>query len=65
MQNNRGGKRKGAERKPAPEGTVKVPYATKLEPLLTRLVIHLAAQVEGVWDGVVGSDSPPATSPPG
>ena len=29
---NRGGKRKGAGRKPAPEGTVKVPYGTKLDP---------------------------------
>ena len=31
---NRGGKRKGAGRKPAPVGTVKVPYAMKLEPEL-------------------------------
>ena len=30
--NRRGGKRKGAGRKPAPVGTAKVPYATKLEP---------------------------------
>lgn len=29
---NRGGKRKGAGRKPAPVGTVKMAYATKLEP---------------------------------
>lgn len=29
---NRGGKREGAGRNPAPEGTAKVPYATKLEP---------------------------------
>ncbi len=28
----RGGKREGAGRKPAPEGTVKVPYNTKLTP---------------------------------
>lgn len=27
-----GGKREGAGRKPAPEGTQKVPYATKLSP---------------------------------
>jgi len=31
---NRGGKRKGAGRKPAPQGTVKVPYSMKLEPEL-------------------------------
>lgn len=30
----RGGKREGAGRKPAPEGTAKVPYATKLAPLI-------------------------------
>jgi hypothetical protein len=29
---NRGGKRKGAGRKPGPQGTVKVPYAMKLKP---------------------------------
>ena len=29
---NRGGKRKGAGRKPAPAGTVKVPYSMKLKP---------------------------------
>jgi len=28
----RGGKREGAGAKPAPEGTTKVTYATKLEP---------------------------------
>ena len=32
MQNNRGGKREGAGRKPAPEGTQKVPYGTRLSP---------------------------------
>lgn len=34
MKNKRGGKREGAGRKPAPEGTAKVPYATKLSPLV-------------------------------
>jgi len=29
---NRGGKREGAGRKPAPVGTIKVAYATKLTP---------------------------------
>lgn len=29
-----GGKRKGAGRKPAPEGTAKVPYGTKLDPVV-------------------------------
>jgi hypothetical protein len=29
---SQGGKRQGAGRKPAPEGTSKVPYATKLSP---------------------------------
>lgn len=32
MTSNRGGKREGAGRKPAPEGTAKVSYATKLAP---------------------------------
>lgn len=32
MVEKRGGKREGAGRKPAPEGTAKVPYATKLDP---------------------------------
>ena len=31
---NRGGKRKGAGRKPAPDGTAKVPYGTKLDPVV-------------------------------
>jgi hypothetical protein len=31
---NRGGKRKGAGRKPAPAGTTKVPMAIKVEPEL-------------------------------
>jgi hypothetical protein len=34
MQDKRGGKREGAGRKPAPVGTAKVPYATKLAPLV-------------------------------
>lgn len=34
MVEKRGGKREGAGRKPAPEGTGKVPYATKLAPLI-------------------------------
>lgn len=29
---NRGGKREGAGRKPAPAGTIKIAYATKLTP---------------------------------
>lgn len=32
--NQRGGKRKGAGRKPAPEGTAKVPITIKVEPKL-------------------------------
>lgn len=31
---NRGGKRKGAGRKPAPEGTQKIPMTIKVEPEL-------------------------------
>lgn len=31
---NRGGKRKGAGRKPAPDGTCKVPMTIKVEPEL-------------------------------
>lgn len=31
---NRGGKRKGAGRKPAPKGTAKVPITIKVEPEL-------------------------------
>lgn len=31
---NRGGKREGAGRKPAPEGTTKAAYSTKLDPLV-------------------------------
>jgi len=31
---NRGGKRKGAGRKPAPDGTAKVPMTIKVEPEL-------------------------------
>jgi hypothetical protein len=34
MVDKRGGKREGAGRKPAPEGTAKVAYATKLAPLI-------------------------------
>lgn len=33
---SRGGKRKGAGRKPAPAGTLKVQYATKLEPQVVK-----------------------------
>lgn len=29
-----GGSRKGAGRKPAPDGTAKVPYGTKLDPVV-------------------------------
>jgi hypothetical protein len=36
MQSNRGGKREGAGRKPAPDGTQKVPYATKLTPTVVQ-----------------------------
>jgi len=34
MVNQRGGKRDGAGRKPAPEGTAKVPYGTRLSPIV-------------------------------
>lgn len=41
MENKRGGKREGAGRKPAPEGTIKVSYATKLSP---RVVEYLRSR---------------------
>jgi len=31
---NRGGQRKGAGRKPAPDGTAKIAYGTKLDPVV-------------------------------
>jgi len=31
---NRGGTRKGAGRKPAPDGTAKIAYGTKLDPVV-------------------------------
>jgi hypothetical protein len=31
---NHGGKRKGAGRKPAPDGTAKIAYGTKLDPVV-------------------------------
>lgn len=49
--NNRGGKRKGAGRKPAPQGTTKVPYSMKLEPELVKYLRQLqnaTATVEAV-----------------
>lgn len=51
MQNNRGGKREGAGRKPAPEGTAKVPYATKLAPLVVEYLRqreNAAGTIEGL-----------------
>ena len=46
----RGGKRKGAGRKPAPAGTVKVPYGTKLDPEVVEYLKsreNAAATIEG------------------
>lgn len=36
-----GGKREGAGRKPAPEGTQKVPYGTKLTPEVVKYLQQL------------------------
>jgi len=49
MVDKHGGKREGAGRKPAPEGTAKVPYATKLAPLVVeylRLQENAAQAIE-------------------
>ena len=46
----RGGKRKGAGRKPAPVGTAKVPYGTKLDPEVVDYLKsreNAAATIEG------------------
>lgn len=51
MKMSRGGKRKGAGRKPAPEGTAKVQYATKLAPLVVEYLRqrkNAAGTIEGL-----------------
>ena len=45
---NRGGKRKGAGRKPAPEGVKKQPYNTKLAPDLIDDLRSLDNAVEAI-----------------
>ena len=44
----RGGKRKGAGRKPAPEGTAKVPYGTKLQPVVVEYLRQRANAAETI-----------------
>lgn len=46
--NNRGGKRKGAGRKPAPEGTTKVPMAIKIDPELREYLRSCANATEAI-----------------
>ena len=44
-----GGQRKGAGRKPAPDGTAKIAYGTKLDPVVVqylRLCDNAAATIE-------------------
>ena len=45
MSDNRqhGGKRAGAGRKPAPDGTAKVPYGTKLAPIVVEYLRQRAS----------------------
>lgn len=48
IESNRGGKRKGAGRKPAPDGTAKVPYGTKLEPIVVEYLRQRANGAETI-----------------
>lgn len=43
-----GGKRKGAGRKPAPDGTAKVAYGTKLEPVVIEYLRQCSNAAETV-----------------
>ena len=48
---NRGGQRKGAGRKPAPDGTAKIAYGTKLDPVVVeylRQCGNAAATIESI-----------------
>lgn len=49
---NHGGKREGAGRKPAPEGTTKVPYATKLSPMIVEY-LRQRANAAGTIESLV------------
>lgn len=55
MQNNRGGKREGAGRKAAPKGTAKVPYGTKLDPLVVEYLRQRANAVETIETAITRS----------
>jgi hypothetical protein len=50
MSDNRqhGGSRKGAGRKPAPDGTAKVPYGTKLAPIVVEYLRQRANGAETI-----------------
>ena len=48
----RGGKRKGAGRKPAPAGTVKVPMTIKVEPELREYLKQCANATETIETAV-------------
>lgn len=43
-----GGKREGAGRKPGPEGTAKVPYGTKLDPVVVEYLKSRKNAVETI-----------------
>jgi hypothetical protein len=47
-----GGKRKGAGRKPAPVGTAKVPYGTKLQPIVVEYLRQRANAAETIETAV-------------
>lgn len=51
----RGGKREGAGRKPAPEGTAKVPYGTKLDPMLVEYLRQRVNAVETIEAAITRS----------
>jgi len=50
-----GGKREGAGRKPAPAGTQKVPYSTRLAPLVVEYLKSRANATGAIERAVTGS----------
>ena len=54
---NRGGKRKGAGRKPAPEGTQKIPMTIKVEPELRKYLQQCENATEAIETALKRSKS--------